>query len=88
MTAVDDLIRDLGSGQLDLDQAAKRIRALWTEATKVGAADAVADLHDRTAQLARENRLLRQRLVAASLFAPHDVRPGLELYPKTHGGTK
>lgn len=85
--AVDRLIADLRDGALDLDQAARRITDLWAEAHKAGMADGVADLKDRTAQLAAENRKLRQRLVSASLWAPDDVRPGLELYPAKGSGS-
>ena len=61
------IIRDLETGALDLAQASKKIRDLDKKARKEGAIEYAALITDRTAQLAAENRRLRERLVSQSL---------------------
>lgn len=61
------LITDLGAGQLDLATAARRIHTLFDLAFDAGATARADWSRERTAQLAEENRRLRERLVGHSL---------------------
>lgn len=66
-SAAEKLIDDLAFGSLDLKAATQRIRDLYDIAFTDGARAHAEGKADKTAQLAAENRRLRERLVSQSL---------------------
>jgi hypothetical protein len=63
----DSLVTDLGTGQLDLAGAERRIRGLYDAAIQAGVMVGVEASAEQIQKLAAENRTLRIRLVQKSL---------------------